>query len=142
MTLRFLGDTDPRRVDEVADAMLGATADTRPFELRLGRLVSLGGRRAGAHVLELDEGRDAVARLASRLDVELAAHGWPPESRPFRPHLTLARVRRGDGHAAREPLMRAVAPLDLRFEVARVVLFESHLGPGRPRYEPRVVAEL
>jgi 2'-5' RNA ligase len=40
-----------------------------------------------------DAGRAALITLAKEIDAAMAPIGFPPEPRPFHPHLTLARVR-------------------------------------------------
>lgn len=66
--------------------------------------------------------------------------GFPPEDRPFRPHLTLARFA---GRVSTDRLaaaLRQIEELDpVAVPVSRVSLFESVLGPGGARY--RVVEE-
>jgi 2'-5' RNA ligase len=54
-----------------------------------------------------------------------------PETRPFRPHVTVARVRRGARLRGRD-----VPPAPrLRFVPVGVVLYRSHLGRGGAVYE-------
>ena len=63
--------------------------------------------------------------------------GWPPEARPFRAHLTLARadgVPAGARVAAR--LVEAAADLRIASAIDRIGLFESLTGGGPARYEP------
>ena len=59
-----------------------------------------------------------------------------PETRPFRPHVTVARVPRGKrvsaGHLEDPPA--------LRFSSTGLVLYRSQLGRGGARYEPVVRA--
>jgi 2'-5' RNA ligase len=57
---------------------------------------------------------------------------YTPEKRPFWPHVTVARVRRG---------ARSVAPLvepppAEAVQASEVILYRSHLSPRGARYEP------
>jgi 2'-5' RNA ligase len=64
--------------------------------------------------------------------------GFPPEGRPFRPHITLGRVR--EGHRLPPGAidqLENVAP-GTAFLADRVVLFESRLTPAGPVYGARV----
>jgi 2'-5' RNA ligase len=66
--------------------------------------------------------------------------GWARDTRPFRPHLTLARSDgvAGAGETARI-LVDEAGGLDIRWLVDRLVLFESVTGGGPARYEPLLV---
>jgi 2'-5' RNA ligase len=63
------------------------------------------------------------------------AVGFEPERRALRPHVTVARARRG-------PSPRAAGldppPPALSFEPEALVLYRSHTGAGGARYEPLV----
>jgi 2'-5' RNA ligase len=137
LTLRFLGPTPEDRrapLEAAADRIAAAAA---PFEVRLagaGAFPSLG--RPRSLWVGVDEGADRLAELADRLTEAAGACGLELETRPFAPHLTVARtdgVRLGP--AAAQALLEAAATLDIRFTVDRLVLFRSRLGGGPARYE-------
>ncbi|MBI3746008.1 MAG: RNA 2',3'-cyclic phosphodiesterase [Chloroflexi bacterium] len=138
VTLRFLGPTAPDRVAGVGDAVaVAAGAVGGPFEVRLGSAGAFpDAGRPRALWLGIRAGAEELGRLSASLTSALTAAGWPPDERPFRPHLTIART---DGvHAGAEAgqrLVAAAAELDLAFEADRIVLFRSHLGHGPARYE-------
>ncbi len=144
LTLRFLGPTPEDRVpplEAAADAL--ASAGT-PFEVVLtggGAFPSLVRPRSlwvGVH-----EGADRLAKLAEGLTAAAGECGLVLDTRPFTPHLTIARtdgVRLGP--AAAHALQAAADDLDVRFNVDRLVLFRSILGGGPARYEPLHEARL
>jgi 2'-5' RNA ligase len=101
-----------------------------PYEARLDGLGSFGGpRRTSVVWLDLADGREATADLAQDCERACQAAGLPPDGRPFRPHVTLARSRARGG----EQLPGLPAPPDLApWLVDGFVLFESRLGGGRP----------
>jgi 2'-5' RNA ligase len=73
--------------------------------------------------------------MQQRLDAQLAQVGFPPETRPFAPHLTLARVkrvlRRGDFLATLKGHGGTVLG---QLDVDRLELVESQLHPSGARY--------
>ena len=138
VTLRFLGATEPSRVDAVGDAVVRAARGHTGFPT----VVSGAGAfpspsRPGTLWLGLSRGHEELAALAASVDEELVALGWPPPDRPFRPHLTLARADgRREGPRAAQLLHHRTANVAIPFEVDRVVLFESVTGGGPARYVP------
>jgi 2'-5' RNA ligase len=120
VTLHFLGevaDPDPV-VQALSDLALPAV------EADLGPAVRLLGRRVVCAPIAGLEG------LARRVQGAVAHLGEPPEDRPFRGHVTLARLgRSGGGHPC------VGTPIAERWTVDDVTLVRSHLGSGPARYE-------
>ena len=144
ITLRFLGPTPRARVGEVA-AALDLAADGIPaFDVRFGGAGSFPTPdRPRALWLGIVEGAEPLGRIAAAFEEALSSAGWPVESRPFRPHMTVARTdgaREGPGAAV--SLARAVGALDAAFRADRVILYRSHLGAGPAKYEPLHTAPL
>ena len=82
-------------------------------------------------------GSESLEGLAASVEKELTLDGFPPEARPFSPHLTLARVK--DPRAARDAAAFASANVSFEggsFEVKDVVLFASALGPSGAAHTP------
>jgi 2'-5' RNA ligase len=146
LTLRFLGATPPERVDAVAAAVVDAVRGAAPFAITLaGAGAFPSAHRPRTLWLGIAEGAPGLAALAAGLEQPLAALGWPPETRPFRAHLTVARTDAApiaDAAAAAAALVRAADRWRTAFAADRVVLYRSHLGGGPPRYEPLATASL
>jgi len=139
LTLRFLGPTLPDRVDATTDAVARA-AETAggPFEIELAGAGSFPpGRRPRTLWIGLSAGLESLSRLARSTQEALEDAGWPPEERPFRPHLTVAR---SDGVAAgalvADRLAEAMADRRIRCPIDKLGLFESITGGGPARYVP------
>jgi 2'-5' RNA ligase len=129
VTLAFLGTRSPADAETVAD-LLPAVA--RPVgELRVDGALWLPRGRPGVLTVALRAGPELAALHADLLAGLTAAIGFEPEQRPLRPHVTVARARRGEHLYATElppPPARAFAPEAL-------VLYRSHTGAGGARYE-------
>lgn len=95
LTIKFLGDIDPARVPDAAQAA-AAACGRQPGAVEWS-LVGTGcfgsPHRARVVWLGVDDPTGSVTRLHEALDAELAARGFPPERRRFSPHLTLGRSR-------------------------------------------------
>jgi 2'-5' RNA ligase len=137
LTLRFLGPTPEDRRPPLEAAADAIAASLAPFDVRLaggGAFPSL--TRPRSLWVGVDTGADRLADLAERLTAAAGECGLVLDTRPFAPHLTLARtdgVRLGP--VAANMLAAAAEDLDVRFRVERFMLFRSILGAGPARYE-------
>jgi 2'-5' RNA ligase len=137
VTLKFLGDVEPARVEALSSAAARAVTDLAPFELRIeepGTFPPHGQPRVLWLGIVDDSGR--LAHMQRALETECAAAGFPRESRPFKPHLTLARVRSPQGARELAAAHRETPFEPQRFEVSELVVMRRELGPGGSRYTP------
>jgi 2'-5' RNA ligase len=96
-------------------------------------------RRPRLFALDLSDSGGRAGAVQAAVSDALADGGfYEPERRPFWPHVTVARVRRG----AREVAPLAVPPPASPFDAAEVVLYRSHLSPRGARYEALERADL
>jgi 2'-5' RNA ligase len=137
ITLKFLGDIEPARVEDLSRAAARAISNVEPFELTIEEPGSFP-PHGQPHVLWLGI-VDASGRLAfmqHELETECAAVGFARESRPFKPHLTLARIRSPQGARELAAAHRSTAFEPQRFEVSELVSMRSELSPQGSRYTP------
>jgi 2'-5' RNA ligase len=128
LTLRFIGEVDQGRVDEIAEAL--ALVEGLPFELKLEGLGHFP-PRGEPKVLWVGVSRNPeLGALKRRVDRALAAVGIEPEARKFAPHVTLARLR-GPLSAERLQtwLMRHSLYRSESFAVSDFHLYSSWLKP-------------
>lgn len=118
VTLRFVGDVAPRTVDALRRC-LQAQVQHRSFDLRLTRIEPFPSARRP--VVLAATGAVPAAALAIVDDLESGCRtlGLPAETRPWRPHLTLARIR------GRQQIDTAPISIDAVFTVQHLVLMES-----------------
>jgi RNA 2',3'-cyclic 3'-phosphodiesterase len=136
LTLRFLGETRAEDVAGIVAAVDAAARSRSPFRVVIGGAGAFPSiARPRTLWLGVADGSPELGGLAAALDDGLAAAGWPRPDRPFRVHLTLARsdgVRAGPEVARR--LVAAADGVQVAFEAASVVLFETIAGGGPARY--------
>lgn len=118
LTLHFLGDVPRERIGALRAALAVPVA---PCELTLARAAVW---RGGVAVLEPASVPAPLVELHAAIGAALRALGVPTETRPWRPHVTLARRAGTDA-----PHFAPIA-----WPVRGHVLVESQLQP-RPRYE-------
>lgn len=130
-TLKFLGEQPEERVSDAISAARKAAVLCSPFEIALG---GLGGfptvMRPRVVWVGTASGAEPFIELAARLDRELSKVEFAPESRPFVPHLTLARTKSREGEqAAAQAIEQAGEVGDFEPErVDRFVLMQSQLS--------------
>jgi 2'-5' RNA ligase len=144
LTLRFLGPTPIERVPELTAALATVASGIAPFPVTISGAGAFPGPLHPRTLwLRIEVGADRLAALAADLGAVAAADGSQLESRPFAPHLTIARTDglRSAPDAARA-LISAAETLEAPFTAERVVLYRSLLGRGPARYESVAEASL
>jgi 2'-5' RNA ligase len=132
VTLAFLGHRPEADVTAVRAVLDGLPA-REPAALALGDGLLLPPRRARVLTVALEDASGALGALQAEVARGLEAAGvYTPEARPFRPHVTVARLRPG----ARAPRALGIAPERVGFRAGPVVLYRSHVQRGGAIYEP------
>jgi 2'-5' RNA ligase len=136
VTLAFLGATDGALAGTLEAALRAAVPPgTRAPRLALGGALLLPPRRPRVLCAAVEDLDGALGELQSQVSGALASTGaFVPEDRPFRPHVTVARLRA----RARAPRTVAAAPEPVAFHGGPVTLFASRTLPDGARYEPLV----
>ncbi len=123
LTLAFLGDVAPDRVDALAVIGAAAARAVAPFALTLDRLG--GFRDGGIAWLGAERAPAPLAELARRLGEGLAADGFRVERRPFAAHVTLARKCRAP------PKRERVAAVTWHVDALSLVASQPAAGGSR-----------
>lgn len=138
LTLKFLGEVDPERVDGILEEMDAAVAeaDVAPFEATfegLGVFPSL--EYINVLWLGVSEGSEAFERLQAPIERRLVDLGFEPADHEFTPHVTLARMHHAGGKELVQDRVRETAPTVGSMTVAEVSLTESRLTDAGPEYD-------
>jgi len=138
LTLRFLGEVPEPRVADLVAELARVAPDHPPPAIGLGDLGAFPSHRDPRVVwIGLRESGSRLDPLQRAVEAAVRRFGWPPEDRPFQPHLTLGRARDGRGRLA--PELRAALDVPLQSHAARthdrLALVRSHLSSPGSRYE-------
>ena len=136
LTLKFLGDVDEAAVPKLASAADRAAARHDRLEMFVREVGAFPNFRRARVVWIGVEQEPRLELLHHDLEQLCEQEGFEVEGRPFRPHITLARVRtalpvdrmRALARVARSVRMRAMVPVE------RITLFESTLAPTGAHY--------
>ncbi len=137
VTLKFLGWVRPERVDEIRETMAGATANTRPFELRVGGIGAFPSLRRPRVIWVGVEATPPLRGLKQDLEWAFAGLGFETELRAFQPHITLGRALREAGAGDFRELEAVLDEVDATavVPIREIDLIRSHLSPSGARYE-------
>jgi RNA 2',3'-cyclic 3'-phosphodiesterase len=136
LTVRFIGEVDGGRFDDIALALSRIKAPA--FELTLTGISTFGKAHA-PHTLWVGVRRnEALGTLHLKVDRALVTTGLEPESRKYSPHVTLARLKEASGLrlggfvTANSLFSAGPAP------IGQFVLFSSFLSKSGAIYKPEV----
>jgi 2'-5' RNA ligase len=141
LTIVFIGSVEADQAPALVDAMSRALP-VSPFRMSFADPGAFPAR-GSARVLWLGV-RDTAGELAEMhrlVTCRLEPLGIALETRPYVPHLTLARLRHSDGRRRRPAIDRGVA-VSATTAVERVSLFSSQLTPQGSRYGKLATAPL
>jgi 2'-5' RNA ligase len=147
LTLKFLGSIALTTVPQIIEAVTKIAQPVSPFRLQMGGLgvfpnwqrpqvvwVGIGGEVAKLATLQRD------------MEAALAPLGFPPESRSFKAHLTLGRLRERTSPKDRQKFGEWVTSIKLEtslsFEVNALSLMKSQLTPSGAIYSQLASIEL
>ena len=141
LTLKFLGNIATGKITEITRAIEAAAAGIPPFYLQVKGLgVFPGLKRVQVAWVGLNGQIDRLSQLYQGIEANLARLGFARESRPFTPHLTLARVRDRASAVEREAFGQIIAStspdIDYAFEVDALSLMRSQLTREGAIYSP------
>ena len=135
VTMRFLGEVPEQYVERIANLLGSRQLADRRFEIvweTVGAFPDL--RKPRVLWIGATSGTESLGALAGVVRERLATVGSATEDRPFRPHVTIARVRDpGIGVSwptalSKVHLTPTISPVD------HVTLYQSQLSPKGPRY--------
>ena len=136
LTLKFLGSIRQEDVEKISQTIAPIISLWEPFEIRL---YGMGGfpssRNPRVIWVGLDRGKGEVHSLQQAIEKNLADLSFPPEDRPFSPHLTLGRVRSSRGKPALAQILENNKEVEIgNFRADEVFLFRSELKPSGAVY--------
>ena len=130
LTLKFFGNVAKERLPRISEAAARVAGEFSAFQIRIGG-TGVFPRRSRPQVLwvGVEDSSGRLSELQQRLEEAFAREGFGKEDRGYRPHLTIARLRRPED--ARD---LAEAHIQTKFTFIEVpinnfVVFRSQLSP-------------
>lgn len=135
LTLRFLGEQKEEALEELTNALAKTAAKISPFELCLDKWGCFAKGEQNVLWIGLQKPLPKLDLLYAALQKQLKEVGYPPEQKPYSPHLTIARQVR-----FKEAL--PVLQQKHHFKAEKIALMESCRIDGRLTYLPLAVFPL
>jgi len=135
LTLKFFGNVSVDRVPTIAAAASRAVKDFSPFQIGVGTTgVFPKPSRAQVLWIGVSDRSGNLLALQQRLEEECAIEGFTKEDRAFRPHLTIARLRKPEGarRLADAHLQMEFRPTEIK--LSELIVFRSELSSKGSKY--------
>lgn len=136
VTLKFLGDVDESKVDEISNMLDKLVHSYSPFKLEFS---DFGGFPDLKHpgVLYVGLSRNSeLSKFQNELERDLHNLGFNKEDRRFIPHITLARVKKRIHIRETLPITQSI------FDITQIGLIKSELGAEGSVYTPVQIFKL
>ena len=135
LTLKFFGNVEVKRIELISAAASRAVAEFSTFPIGIGG-TGVFPRASRPQVLWIgvNDTTGKLAALQKTFDNETADFGT--EDRAFRPHLTIARIRRPEGARRLADTHLAMDFKPAEITVNEIIVFRSELSPKGSRYTP------
>lgn len=137
LTLAFLGDTDEGRIKLVARMLGDRCAGFKEFSFNIKGTGVFKSYRDPRVIWAGITPAEKLAALEVEINSGLTENGFRIEERPFRPHLTLGRIRSvKNNEYLREVVERYNDTVFQTVTANEVILYESILKQTGPLYKP------
>ena len=136
LTLKFLGEIPRPSVADFSKAVSLAVTQVQPFSIRFEQ-TGIFPTHGQPRVLwiGINDQSTKLAELHARLEEESAQVGFAKETRPFHPHLTIARLRQADSARALATAHKQMEFDPLEIAVAELLVIRSELSSEGSKYK-------
>ena len=144
LTFKFIGEVRDEKAEELAEALVRAAGDLRPFEIRFSQVGAFPSLR-GPKIVWLGVELTGDLRFVKHdLEHVFSEVGIERETRAFHPHVTLGRVEGNARAGAFRELERLARQIEVEdtYRVSHIDLMRSRLRPAGPEYTAYKVAAL
>lgn len=135
LTLKFFGNVVVDRIPSISDAVSRAAKEFSSFQIGVGGTgVFPKPSRAQVLWIGVSDPSGKLVSLQRQLESECTTEGFEKEDRAYRPHLTIARIRRPEGARQLAEAHRGMEFEPAEIQVKEVIVFRSELSSKGSRY--------
>jgi 2'-5' RNA ligase len=138
LTLKFLGDVAPAKVDDLTRILQAEADSCQPFDIHINGLGSFPNSKRPRVLFIGIQAPAELDALQRGIESATAKLGYKSEARDFSPHLTIGRVRENVTAADQQIIRKALDDIKIdslgTARVDSVHLYKSELKPGGSVY--------
>jgi 2'-5' RNA ligase len=143
ITLAFLGDTDEKTIRKISSKLKESCEKSGNFEIIISGLGLFKNSRDPRVIWTGIEPSEELTKLYNTIFNGLNESGVNMEKRPFRPHLTLGRIKHLKDQSVLKNLMDEYQKSEIqKVAVNEIIIYESILKPTGPFYKPITIIRL
>lgn len=137
LTVKFFGNVDQERVPAISARAAEVVKEFSPLKIDVGK-TGVFPRPSRPQVLwiGIEDASGALVNLQKQLEHEFVREGFPKEERVFRPHLTIARIRKPHNSDRLAQAHLGMEFSSVAIELSELVLFRSELSSKGSKYTP------
>lgn len=137
LTLKFLGDTRLKNIEEIKDTIKECFKNTKAINCTLTKIGAFPNEKFPRVVwVGIEEGRDQIIDLSIKLENSLSELGFKKEKREFKTHITICRAKQlldyGKFSLTLNQINETFKPIE--FILNKIIFFESKLTQKGPIY--------
>lgn len=144
LTLKFLGNISPSLILPIKEVLDDIAKETASFQIAISKIGTFPKIDYPRVIwVGIEEGENKILEINCKLEERLEKIGLPRESRPYRPHLTLGRVKSSKNKGK---LKKSIEELNkdltttVKMTVFNIKLFKSTLTPKGAIYTCLILA--
>ncbi|MGE4357788.1 MAG: RNA 2',3'-cyclic phosphodiesterase [Candidatus Omnitrophota bacterium] len=137
LTLKFLGNTEEKKIEEIERTLRIISDQTKPFAVTfqgLGAFPKLDFPRV--IWVGIEKGKEELTQLANKIEKNLISIGFASEKKPYSAHLTLGRVRSFKNKEKLNKIIKEKLSFQPKNSLAvnKISFLKSELTPAGPLY--------
>lgn len=143
LTMKFLGDANDEQLEKLKEVARNIAAEVPKFDFRIAETgVFPSPRKARVLWIDVIDEKGSLAEINRILETECEKIGFSRETRIFKPHLTIARLKESHKSAKliEKHLRNEFEPVGIK--AAEIVIYESRLRPTGSIYEKLTTVQL
>jgi 2'-5' RNA ligase len=143
LTLKFFGNVEVKRIEKISAAAQRVVSDFTSFQILVGE-TGVFPRPSRPQVLwiGISDPSGQLSALQEKFENECAAQGFEKEDRAYRPHLTIARLRKPESARSLSDAHLKLQFAPVQVAVKELVVFRSELSPKGSKYTVISAADL